>query len=92
MKAKEYAKRFKDNPTDEVLKNIFFDFVGEITTMANQRNITTNAGLKGVVIELDKKWVAFAKEVGGGIIKPDGFTDLVKLKFGDIYSQLMRTK
>ncbi len=101
MKAKDYAKRFIANPVDKELGNIFKDFVGEIKTIALQRNVKTNAGLKSIIVELDKKWKAFANEVdkelyrldGSSVnrcsINPNGFTDLIKLKFKDIYGQLM---
>jgi hypothetical protein len=89
VKAKDYAKRYIDNPTDKELVEIGRDFILEIKSITKLRNVKTNAGLKSIVIELDKKWKAFAKEVGGGIINPDGFIELLKYKFGNIYDQLM---
>ncbi len=92
MKAKEYAKRFIANPVDKELGEIGRDFILEIKSIAEQRGVETNAGLKSVVIELDKKWKAFANEVGGNIINPNGFMNLLEDKFKNLHHQLMEER
>lgn len=81
MRAKELAKRFVDNPTDDELAKIATEIYTETVAITKQRNVTTDIGLIPIVFEQDRKWRAFAREVDAILkeptINPDGFQLLV---------------
>jgi hypothetical protein len=72
-RAKEYAKMFIDNPTNEfdVLSDIITSFIGEIYELMSIRNAKSNDALLSILDEQERKWKSFANKVG---INPEGFS------------------
>jgi len=89
MRAKEYAGRYKNNPTDDELGKIVIEFMHEIKLLADSRHSHAEPVIKSIVYEQDKKWRAFAREVGNDHIKPTGFMDLLKHKFPEIAAAIL---
>ena len=85
MKAKEYAERYKANPTDKELMRVAFDLLMETKELAEQRHVSTNAGLFGVIDEIANKWRAFVRLVNDPNLRTDGFELLIKQRFPWVY-------
>lgn len=86
MKAKEYAAQYKQSPTKEMLSDILLSFWLEIETLKNQRKVKTDAGLLGILNELNDKWYAFCNllQKDSIFIHPSGFQVLIKNMAPDI--------
>ncbi len=91
MKAKDYAKRLRDNHNDEEIVTIAHDFLKEIFALIDSRHAKTDAAVCSIFDELDNKWHAFAREFPGEII-PDGFCLVVKETMPDMYDAWMIVK
>ncbi len=90
MKAKEYAAHFKSgNQTNEVLAGIVSSMIGEVHAIAQARNAKSNSAVLAILNELSQKWQAFIKEVEkynkNHGIRPDGFENMIKKIFPDVY-------
>ncbi len=69
MKAKEYFTKYQDMKVDsEEYESFKYDFVDEVSEIIEARHVTTEAGLNGVINELNQKWNAiynlFVKKCG----------------------------
>ena len=82
MKAKEYAKMYKDNPTDETLCEIAALFVREIDTLIKVRSAKSDSACIAIFKELDHKWMTFSNLTPS--INPLGFRFLVERFFPDL--------
>lgn len=91
MKAKDYSKRLKSNLCDEEMGQIALDFLTEIFTLIDSRHAKTDEAVCSVFDELDNKWRVFARDFDG-IVKPDGFEILVKMKMPDLHKAWMIVK
>jgi len=89
MRAKDYADRFLNNPTNKELASIANDFIYELEKLLKTRKPKLVGGFVSIPTELDKKWRAFAKIVNekeGKIdIRPDGFEAIIYIKLPVIY-------
>ena len=85
-KAKEYAAEFKANPTDEHLVTIVRAFMLEVKEIAEMRHARSNESFISIFDEQDRKWKAFARAVGGNIIRLEGFEQSVKAYFPTIHA------
>jgi len=65
MKAKDYAQRYKTNPTDETLIDIVQEMIMETKTLAEQRKITTESAMIAIIRQQDEKWKAFCRLCSG---------------------------
>lgn len=84
-KARDYADSFKADPTDKALVVIAQEFVREIEELAKARHVSSNEAMFSIFDEQDRKWKAFARLVGGDIIRPDGFEELMKAHFPEVH-------
>lgn len=76
MKAKDYAKKYNDNPTNETLVEVANLFVKEIGELIESRHAKSNSACIAILKELDQKWVAFSNLSPG--ISRNGFRILVQ--------------
>jgi len=76
VKAKEYAKKYNDSPTNETLVEIANSFVKEIGELIESRHAKSNSACMAILKELDQKWVAFSNLSPG--ISRSGFRVLVQ--------------
>ena len=75
MKAKEYANKYKENPSDEVLGKIAIDMLVEIKTISELRHAKSGEALISILNEMINKWRAFAllvKDIGEHHVREDG--------------------
>jgi hypothetical protein len=72
MKAKEYADRYKANPTDLELVRIARDMILEIKTLMEQRHAKYDSALFPIIDEINDKWRAFVRISDQGFLE-DGF-------------------
>ncbi|MDI6808284.1 MAG: hypothetical protein QME66_04785 [Candidatus Eisenbacteria bacterium] len=72
MKAKEYAEEYKKDPSPDRLKKILGEFLVEVKTIAQQRQVKRTGAFVSVLNEVSDKYRAFAVSAGDGI-RPDGF-------------------
>jgi len=79
MKAKDYAQRFKDDPTDETLMEIAHDSFREVKEIGEMRHVQYDIGFLSILDEQDRKWRAFARMCPE--INPLGFRTLVFKQF-----------
>jgi hypothetical protein len=93
MKAKDYAKRYRESEIDKDLEisGIALDFLQEIFTLVDARHAKTDSAISAIMDEQDNKWKAFARELPEVII-PNGFAYLVKAKMPDMYDAWMLTR
>jgi hypothetical protein len=75
MKAKEYAKMFKENPSLETLKKIAQGYLDECKELLISRHAQTDSAAIAIFREQDQKWKALCYLVEG--LKPEGFRILV---------------
>lgn len=64
MKAKDYAKKYNESPTDETLAEIANSFMHEIGELIESRHARSNSACIAILKELDQKWVS-NNEFGG---------------------------
>lgn len=85
-RAKEYAKQYRDEPTDKVLAKIAVAFLAEIAELAETRlgRHPSHGAVTAIFDEQDRKWRAFAENFPG-IIRPDGFELLLKKREPEAY-------
>lgn len=76
MKAKEYAKKYNDNPTTETLAKIANSFMREIEELILLRHAKSNSACIAILNELDQKWSKFSSLVPD--VRRNGFRLLVK--------------
>jgi hypothetical protein len=76
MKAKEYAEKYNDAPTNETLAEICNSFVNEIGELIESRHARSNSACIAILKEQDQKWVAFSNLVPG--IRRNGFRLLIE--------------
>lgn len=90
MKAKEYAARYKsaNNKLTE-LTAIANDFIAEIRALAKVRGQSPYS-MSGIVRELDNKWKAFIRHVGGEAsgLGNDGFDRIVRRALPEFHEAL----
>lgn len=86
MKAKDYAKQFNDNPTEETLKKIADTFILECAEIIKSRRANSDSAALAVLKEQDRKWIAFSNMVTG--IRRDGFREITKEVFPEIIKYL----
>ena len=72
MTAKEYIEQY-NNALDKEYEIfvIFYCLIKEIKELAKSRNLMTDAALKDIILEQDRKWRAFAQQVD--IARDDAF-------------------
>jgi len=85
VKAKEYAARYRDNPTVDELRKIAFDFLMESKALIETRHAKRNEAIFSIFTELENKWRVFVSLSGDETIRPDGFERLVQKEFPFVY-------
>lgn len=85
-RAKEYAKRYRDEPTDETMVEIAVAFLAEVAELAKTRlgKHPSYGAVRATFDEQDRKWRTFAENFPG-IIRPDGFELLLKKREPEAY-------
>jgi hypothetical protein len=89
MRAKDYAYRYLQDPTDENLAKIATEFLLEIPAIARLRTVKNDPGFLSIVREQDQKWRCFVRKVNkdrGKDVREDGLALLIKLKYPDLFS------
>lgn len=77
MKAKEYAKRFIENPVPATVSAIAIDFDLETSQLVKNRGIKSDSAFLAILKEMDLKWQAFAR-LTEGAVKPEGYRIVMK--------------
>ncbi|MFA5211681.1 MAG: hypothetical protein WC414_04290 [Patescibacteria group bacterium] len=91
MKAKEYAQKYIDNPTDETLYEIAKEMFFEIDIIRKARNAQSNEAMIAIINEQSDKWRKFAnivKNVSINIVKEDGFKNFVLISLPELKNNL----
>lgn len=97
MKAKDYAEEYLKYPSIATLRAIMNDFLEENVTLAEERKVSTDAGMFAIFNEQDQKWRAFARIVNKCVgIEPqpaeEGFSNLLKELDPALYNAWQITK
>lgn len=85
-RAKEYAKQYQDEPTDETLAKIAVAFLAEVAELAEMRHLgkrASHAAMTAIFDEQDRKWRTFAENFAH--VRPDGFELVLKDKAPEAY-------
>lgn len=87
LKAKDYFEKYKETiMTGEGVHELLTEMSTEVTDIAKQRNIKTDAGLLSILREMNQKWNAlermFEKEFNTPILKVNGFKALWEMHLG----------
>jgi hypothetical protein len=89
MKAKEYAARYQETKStsgpDAAIMEMWRAFLGEFKTIKEQRHARTADAQLAIVNELDKKWRAICRHVGGDELNEDGYEKIVADKMPGVY-------
>ena len=89
MKAKEYAEKYKANPTPQCLGRIAVEMLVEVKGIAESRHAKSDDALISILNEVINKWRAFAKIVGDESISTDGLKQLIVKDFPFIPKHLL---
>ena len=81
MKAKEYAEKYKSDPTLEKLAEIAMEFIFEIKKIAEVRHVKIDIGMIAILKEIIDKWHAFVRLTGDPRIKKEGLKNLILKEF-----------
>ena len=92
MKAKEYYQRYSrqvgegpdlGHKADVLLDTVIKPLMGEIATLADLRNVTSGGGLTAIIKELEKKWQAIYRMIGGDWLDPEAFKKVLTAEIPD---------
>lgn len=89
MKAKDYAEKYKANPTLQCTGEIAVAMLVEVGEIAKVRHATTNEALIAILNEMINKWRAFAKLTGDKTIREDGLKRFIIKDFPFIPENLL---
>jgi hypothetical protein len=81
MKAKDYARRYKENPNLDVLSEIVSEFCAEAERLIEERHAQYDSAIFAIFDELDEKYRAFVRETGDENLRPDGFSNVIRTEF-----------
>ena len=87
MKAKEYAEKYKVDPTDQTIGKIAIEMLLEVKIIAESRHAQTSESLISILKEQINKWRAFAKiveHIGENKVREDGLKRLIIKDFSFI--------
>ena len=85
MKAKDYAERYKSDPTDAELVSVALDMLAEIKTMVTARHAKYDSALYPIINEINDKWHVFVRLSGISEIYHDGFENILRLKIPEVH-------
>jgi hypothetical protein len=87
VRAKDYARQYIEaGQTPEALIAVVNGMRAEILELKDKRSVSTDAGLKSIVHEIEQKYDAFARIVG---LPEGGFKVLMQIHLGPMYRELM---
>ena len=84
-KAKEYAQKYKANPTNQTLVEILKEMVIETKEIYNMRHARSDEALIAIFNEQDGKWRSFVSLTGDPSIRRDGLKEFCQKHFPEIY-------
>jgi hypothetical protein len=98
MRAKDYARKYRADPTSETLIAIGSDFIQDTGRIIEARRCKTDRAVLAVFSEQNQKWIAFSRLIEG--IRPDGYARVIQSEYPDIFplwqaahgEQLIKTK
>jgi len=88
-KAKEYADRYRANPSHQTMAGIASDFYKEVGDIARMRHASSDAAMASIFDEQDQKWKFMAHNLG---CAPDGFRLILREISPDIYDKWMELR
>jgi hypothetical protein len=89
MKAKEYAEKYKESPTDKTVGEIAIAMLAEVKTIAEIRHAQSPEALISILNEAIDKWRKFSDIVGDGV-RPDGLKLFIIKDFPFIPKHLLK--
>lgn len=83
MRAKEYAEKLLATEDlleiDKIACNVLFEMIKEVSEITKTRNVSTDAGLKSIILEQKNKWEAFCRIVNKSkckvVLREEGFKE-----------------
>jgi len=91
MKAKEYAQKYIENPSDKTLLDIVKEMFYEVDTIRKSRNAQSNDAMIAILNEQSDKWRKFVKlveKVSTNVININGFRDFILIHFPELKDKL----
>jgi len=85
VKAKEYAEKYKANPTPQTLVEIAKEMVFEIEEIYKIRHGKSDEALIAVFDEQERKWQAFVQLVDDPNVRRDGFKRFCQKHFPEVF-------
>jgi hypothetical protein len=90
MKAKDYAEKYKIDPSVKTLLEIWLSMYKEIGSITRERNASSNDAINTIYDEQCRKWKAFARLTDD--VKEDGFEGAMKEYAPEFYEAVQEYK